>query len=73
MKEYIERDKIYDTESLLMCEMAKEIVHGKWIKMVEKGCYWYACSKCGHDIPKNQWGTDWFSDWCPNCGARMYL
>ena len=50
----------------------KEIVHAKWTKMEDDMCYWYVCSHCGHDIPENRYHNDWFSDWCPNCGARMY-
>ena len=45
--------------------------HGKW-KRVEDDCtYWFACSECGCKIPKNEWGDDWYANYCPDCGARM--
>ena len=52
-------------------EDVKKVVYGNWIKMNGKKCYWYACSKCGHDVPKDTLGNDWFSKWCPNCGTKM--
>lgn len=50
----------------------KEIIPAKWIKVTNGGSYWYACSYCGHDVPRNTWNRYWFSDWCPNCGAKIY-
>ena len=44
-----------------------------WKKVESKGCYWYACSYCGHDVPRNKFNQDWFADWCPNCGRRTYM
>ena len=48
-----------------------EQAQGFWKKEVEDGMYWYACSECGHVVPKDRYRQDWFSDYCPNCGARM--
>lgn len=51
-----------------------------WIRKEEKldnwgeycAFYWYECSACGAKPPKNQWGNNWHSNFCPNCGAIMY-
>lgn len=50
---------------------AVEVVHGYWKREVEDGVYWYVCSECGNEVPKSRWRTDYFSDYCPNCGAMM--
>ena len=50
---------------------AVEVVHGKWAKQVEDDCYWYECSECAGVVPRTRWGHDWYSDYCPNCGAKM--
>jgi rubrerythrin len=48
-----------------------EVVHGRWVKKTEDYVYYYACSECGEPVLKSQWGHDFFSDYCPNCGAMM--
>ena len=48
-----------------------EVMHGKWIRMEDDVVYWYACSECKKRIPKNQFGFDYYADYCPNCGAKM--
>ncbi len=50
---------------------AVEVVHGRWVKKTEDYVYYYACSECGEPVLKSQWGHDFFSDYCPNCGAKM--
>lgn len=49
----------------------REVVHAKWIRKEDDICYWYECSNCGCDIPQNRYHNDWFSNWCPDCGAAM--
>lgn len=52
---------------------------GRWIVVDEElnDCdghrtfYWYECDNCGARPPKNQWGHEWHSNFCPNCGAKM--
>ena len=44
---------------------------GHWEKATDKYCYWYKCSCCGTKASKNEWGSDYFSPYCPECGARM--
>lgn len=44
---------------------------GHWEKTIDGHCYWYKCSCCGTKAPKNEWGNDYFSPYCPNCGAKM--
>lgn len=50
---------------------ARPIVHAYWKKEVEDGMYWYVCSECGGEIPKTRYKSDFFSDFCPHCGAQM--
>ena len=50
---------------------AVEVVHGRWEKKTADCVYYYACSECGEPVLKSQWGNDFFSDYCPNCGAKM--
>lgn len=50
---------------------ADAVVHGEWTKQVEDDHYWYECSECGGVVPRTRYGNDWYSDYCPNCGADM--
>ena len=45
--------------------------HGRWIKKESKRYYWFECSECGYPSPLNKFKREWFSGYCPNCGARM--
>ncbi len=44
---------------------------GYWEKTTDRYSYWYRCSYCGERIPKNFWGNNYFSPYCPECGAQM--
>lgn len=52
---------------------------GRWIRKEKeindcdghRAYYWYECDNCGARPPKDQWGQEWNSDFCPNCGAKM--
>ena len=46
---------------------AVEVVHGRW---VVKGQDLF-CSHCDQESGHNQWGASAFSNYCPNCGAKM--
>ena len=48
-----------------------EVRHGRWIRKEDDSCYWYECSECGEKLAKTQWGNDYFSAYCPNCGTLM--
>lgn len=50
---------------------AVEVVHGRWIKKTADCIYYYACSECGEPVLRSQWGCDFLSEFCPNCGAKM--
>ena len=50
---------------------ARPIVHAHWKRIEKDGMYWYACSHCGGDIPRDRYKSDLFSDFCPNCGSEM--
>ena len=50
---------------------------GIW-KRIEKeteevNLYWYECSNCGDKPPRNEFGKEWFSPYCPNCGMKMEM
>ena len=47
------------------------VVHGRWVKGTSCDLYWNYCSVCGEKILKNEYQQDYFSDYCPFCGARM--
>lgn len=44
---------------------------GHWEKTTDDYCYWYRCSCCRTKAPKNEWGSDYFSPYCPECNAKM--
>ena len=46
---------------------AVEVVHGRWIVKGQD----VFCSHCDKESGHNQWGASAFSDYCPNCGAKM--
>jgi len=85
-KEFIERGALiarYDAEHVGSPGRARElmatapaadvveVLHGRWIRKEDDSCYWYECSECGEKLAKTQWGNDYFSAYCPNCGALM--
>lgn len=49
----------------------KEIIYAKLEKKNNKILYWYECSNCKSKPPKNQYDCEWYSNFCPNCGATM--
>ena len=51
---------------------AVEVVRGHWAEKVDNEMYWYECSVCGGESPCTECGYDFFSPYCPNCGAKMY-
>jgi len=51
--------------------LEQESKTGHWEKTTDGYCYWYKCSCCGTKTPKNEWGSDYFSSYCPECGIKM--
>lgn len=56
----------------------KKIGVGKWVRFESDGTYgssyWYGCSICHNEVPKSQqYHIDYFSPYCPACGAKMEL
>lgn len=47
------------------------VKHGRWIRKESKKYYWFECSECGYPPPLNKFKREWFSGYCPNCGAKM--
>lgn len=55
---------------------AEPVRHGRWERQEEDGLYWYECSVCGEPTVKKyakKYGYNYFSHYCPNCGAKMNL
>ena len=48
-----------------------EVRHGEWEKHTNSHLYWYKCSICGDYPPRNYYGHEYHSAYCPNCGAKM--
>ena len=46
---------------------AVEVVHAKWVVKGQD----VLCSHCNGESGYNAFGASSFSDYCPNCGARM--
>lgn len=44
---------------------------GQWVKRHDEICYWVVCSGCEMRLPRDEWGQEWRSPYCPNCGAKM--
>lgn len=48
---------------------------GKWITKSDTNPYyttwWYECSECGQYPPRDGYGQEVLSDYCPHCGCRM--
>lgn len=48
---------------------------GKWITKNDTNHYyttwWYECSECGQYPPRDGYGQEVLSDYCPHCGCRM--
>lgn len=52
-------------------EDSEPIKHGRWIRKESKQYYWFECSECGYPPPLDKFKREWFSGYCPNCGAQM--
>ena len=51
----------------------RPVVEGEWTRKHDDVCYWFECSICGHYPPKDRWGSEWISWFCPECGAKMKI
>lgn len=52
-------------------EDVRPLVPGRWERKCDGVCYWSECSNCGEYPPKNRYGQEWLSGFCPSCGAVM--
>lgn len=43
----------------------------KWVRKQDEVCYWYECMVCHEQPPRDRWGQEWHSNFCPSCGAEM--
>lgn len=73
-------DKWKDLARELFCDIpSAEPKTWRWVMKTKeindcdghRAYYWYECDNCGARPPKDQWGHEWHSDFCPNCGAMM--
>lgn len=79
IKEYINQSDLTNREKMTLHIAINNIpttaaapeVHGRWVKGTSCDTYWNYCSICGGKILKNEYQQDYFSDYCPFCGARM--
>lgn len=69
----VENEILFKRDSFksIAVDATEPIVNAFWKKRVGHGAYWYACSNCDTDVPKDRWGNDYFSRRCPHCGAHM--
>ncbi len=69
-----ENRMIFDILSGLESEATadvEKVKHGFWKREDNDVCYWYVCSECRDEIPRNKYGSWSFQNYCPNCGAKM--
>lgn len=56
-------------------EALQEQKTGQWITKSDTNPYyttwWYECSECGQYPPRDGYGQEVLSDYCPHCGCRM--
>lgn len=68
-----ENEYVYDTNSVLDsidAQPTADVVEAKRGHWKRKGQDIY-CSVCGNESAYNPFGASKFSDYCPNCGAKM--
>ena len=65
------KNSILEIISEQLAANVAEVRHGKWMKVSNGVAYWHVCSECMKSIPKEEYGNDYFSNYCPNCGAKM--
>ena len=75
-EKYTEPRNDMDKTTIDACKGAIELLKqepkpGYWEKQTDGYSYWYRCSCCGERIAKDSWGNDYFSSYCPECGAFM--
>ena len=58
------------TELMMLPPAEPERKTGHWIP-VTNGRGGHQCDKCGFYAPSYQSGTEWLSNFCPECGADM--
>ena len=67
-----DRDEVAE-RLVLQAPTIDAIEVGKWVLKTEDSSYWYVCSQCGERPMCNRFSyMEECSDYCPNCGARMY-
>lgn len=75
LNEFLERIRLMSNTDVIEVPIVdfKPVIHACWEKKTEDGIWWYACSECDGKIPRDRYGHDYFSTYCPHCGAVMDL
>ena len=66
---------MHDIKAIPAADVVVPVVHGEWMCVPEMwGTFSsrYYCSICGNDAIINSHERYVLSDFCPNCGAKMY-
>ena len=79
LAEFKDGRDVYDIMESIEELPSAEPKTGRWVRKEKeindcdgyRAYYWYECDNCGARPPKDQWGHEWHSDFCPNCGAIM--
>ena len=60
-----------ESKEVDMKKEVAEVRHGRWERKEDECCYWFECSECGEEPAKTNDNDDYFSAYCPHCGAKM--
>ena len=56
--------------------LSHPLIRNEWVRKESSddsgNYYWYVCSNCGALPPKNQYGHEILSRYCPSCGKYLY-
>lgn len=62
---------IYFKDAMCTKSKCERYKVGHWQKIIDGPIYYYACSECNGSAPKDSFGNDYLSPFCPECGSEM--